>query len=239
VGVPASAIWYVDASDPAAVLRSSGPSDLEAAAAIARRLYPGLEPKSVGTAPISAFGAVATPRRVLVGCFPGVTVVCSAESAVATPSTLPDEWIRRVPSERTYLVAAEAEFAWGAFAEWRGGTLRRSFSAAPSYIHEDEGLPQPWERPFWAGEHPMQYPAGTMPDPQALPFHPQEFADSASAHWLGVRMIGAAHDGEIDPLSVLLCDFMMRDPSESAPEPSAPAPEPKKVKRGLFRRKVS
>ena len=156
--------------------------------------------------------------------------------------SLQDEWVRAVASHRTFLLGAESTYAWGAFAEWEEGSLRRSFSASLTYIHENIGLPGPWELPFWSGEHPIQFPEGATPDPQALPFHPQQFADLAATHSLGLRLVGTPQDGEIDPSSVLLSDFMMRDPSTpKAPvvtevQPAEDAEQPTKKRFGLFRR---
>lgn len=244
MGVGSAAVWCVSAPDPIAVLRGGVTSDRDAAAAVARSVHPGLEPELVGMAPLTAFAVSAEPHRLLVGCYQGITVVCASDPAVVRPSTVDSSWLNLTSADRTYLIASERDHAWGAFAQWDHGTLRRSFSASPAYIHEDEGLPQPWERPFWSGEHPLQFD-GDYPDPQALPFHPQEFADAAGAQWLGVRMIGGAQDGDIDPTTVLLCDFRMVDPSavrHSPPPPSdeaAPSPTPPAKKRGLFRRLVS
>ena len=244
MGVGTAALWFVDAVDPSAILRPGVRSSHDAAAAVARRLHPGLEPDLVGMAPLTAFGVASEPDRVLVGCFPGVTVVCAAEPAAVRPSTVSETWRTLSPARTVYLVASEREHAWGAFAQWTDGTLRRSFSAGPTYIFDDEGLPQPWERPFWSGEHPLRFD-GDYPDPQALPFHPQEFADAAGAQWLGVRMIGGAQDGDVDPTSVLLCDFVMRDPAARPAPNSAPASsgtqsttDDQPRKRGLFRRLV-
>lgn len=242
MGVGTAALWFVDAPDPVAVLRSGVQSDVDAASALARKLHPGLEPTLVGMAPLTAFAVAAEPDRVLIGCYPGITVVCASEPAAVRPSTLGEDWTTLVAAKHTLLVASEREHAWGAFAEWDSGNLKRSFSAGPTYIHEDEGLPFPWERPFWSGEHPLQFDGENYPDPQALPFHPQEFADAASAHWLGVRMIGGARDGDTDPASVLLCDFSMRDPNAAPPPDSRPPvetdrPDESKKKRGLFRRR--
>lgn len=247
MGVGTAALWFVDTPDPIAVLRSGVPSDTDAAAAVAGALHPGLVPSLLGMAPLTAFPVAAEPGRILVGCFPGVTVVCASAPAVVKPSTLESRWRSAAPASRVYLVASEREHAWGAFAQWDGETMRRSFSAGPTYIHEDEGLPYAWERPYWSGEHPLQFDGESFPDPQALPFHPQEFADAAGAAWLGLRMIGGAKDGDTDPSSILLCDFAMRDPAETVQQApngrdehvQAPAaPEPKK-KRGLFRRRAS
>ena len=82
------------------------------------------------------------------------------------------------------------------------------------------GLPLVWERSFWAGEHPLIYPPGVMPDPQSLPFHPQEFAEAANAEWLGFRYTGAPHADEFDPNTLPVCGFTMYVPGQEPPPPN-------------------
>ncbi|MEO7077689.1 MAG: hypothetical protein ABIY38_02250 [Rhodococcus sp. (in: high G+C Gram-positive bacteria)] len=230
MGAKASTVWYIDTPDPIAVLRSSTTSDWDTASALAGRLFPDRVAVPSQLSPVSAVAGVG-PDEIYIGAYPGVTVVCSAELTVATPSTLPEPWIHPLAAERTYLVMTDPETAWGAFAYWERGTLRRSFSATPIYIYEDSGLPLVWERRFWAGEHPLVYPPGVLPDPLSLPFHPQEFAEAANSEWLGYRYTGAPRGDEFDPISLQVCGFTMHAPGqeprrvEQAPPEAAP-PEP-------------
>ncbi|TQF74176.1 hypothetical protein FK531_05895 [Rhodococcus spelaei] len=223
MGAKASTIWYVDAPDPLAVLRESAECDAEAARALVGALYP-----ETVVAPLTP-GAIATSagvgrHEVYIGSFPGLTVVCGANLAVHEPSTLDESWTRPLASERTYLVCTDPDTAWASFACWERGALRRSFSATPVHIYEDIGIPLVWERPFWAGEHPMKHPIEVLPDPQSLPFNPCEFAEAANAEWLGFRYTGPVRDGEIDPATVGVCGFGVYAEGELPP---APALEPK------------
>ncbi|MBY4208415.1 MULTISPECIES: DUF6928 family protein [Nocardiaceae] len=239
VGAKASTIWYVDAPDPISVLREATTSDWNAASALVGRLYPHLTAVPLEQGPISTSAGV-DDDHVFIGCYPGVTVVCGSNLSVPTPSTLPESVTRPLASEHTYLVASDPEHAWGAFAYWERGEFRRSFSATPVYIYEDVGLPLVWERPFWAGDHPLIYPPGVMPDPQSLPFHPQEFAEAANAEWLGFRYTGAPKPGELDPNALPVCGFTMYVPGQEprpqtvpvqnapAADSAEPAPRPKK-----------
>jgi hypothetical protein len=79
-----------------------------------------------------------------------------------------------------------------------------------------------------------------MPDPQSLPFHPQEFAEAANAEWLGFRYTGAPKPGELDPNALPVCGFTMYVPGQEprpqnvpvqnapAADSAEPAPRPKK-----------
>lgn len=166
-------------------------------------------------------GAAAGGRHVFIGSYPGLTVVCGATLARNRPSLLDDSWTRPLASERTYLVCADAATPWGAFAFWDRGALRRSFSATSAHIHENVGLPLVWEREYWAGEHPAAHPLSTLPDPQALPFHPGEFADAANAQWLGFRYGTPTPTDERQAADLRVCGFTLYAAGEEPPLTSA------------------
>lgn len=226
MGAKASTIWYIDAPDPISLLRVTTTSDWDAAAALVGRLYP--ERVAVPKEPGSILqSAGVSSNEIYIGCYPGATVICGSNLSIAKPSLIPEYWTRPLASECTYLIATDPDTAWGAFAYWERGTLRRSFSATPIYIYEDTGLPLVWERPFWAGERPLIYPPGVMPDPQSLPFHPQEFAEAANAEWLGFRYTGAPRGDEFDPNSLPVCGFTLYAPGEQpTPVVEQPHAEP-------------
>ncbi|MGA9871390.1 MAG: hypothetical protein WBQ44_09650 [Rhodococcus sp. (in: high G+C Gram-positive bacteria)] len=230
MGAKASTIWYIDAPDPISLLREATASDWNAATALVARLLPDQTAVPTDQRPISD-AAAAEHDEVFIGCYRGVTVVCGPAFSVPKPSLLPESVIRSPretdsTSSRTYLIATDPSSAWGAFAYWERGELRRSFSATPIYIHEDTGLPLVWERTFWAGEHPLVYPPDVMPDPQSLPFHPQEFAETANAEWLGFRYTGAPRGDEFDPRSLPVCGFRMYAPGQAPVPAEAPREEP-------------
>lgn len=224
-----SSLWYIDTADPRAVLRSV--ADMEpdpiAAQQLARRLHPDF---SVVSAPIGTLGGCAGPRmgQVYIGCYPGLTVVCTPEAARVDPSGLAPHLVQAGRGRRTCLVSFDTSHGWGAFARWERGELRRSFSATRLRIGEDKGLPQIWERPFWAGERPVQWEPGELPDPQALPFDPPDFADAASGAWLGFRYRGSGNSRMPTPWDLPLCGFALCPPREPHGRPpsgdrSAPA----------------
>ncbi|MFC4124589.1 DUF6928 family protein [Nocardia rhizosphaerae] len=233
----ASTLWYCDGDDPAALLRERPEPDAAAAAALAGQLYADHDvlPIMIGT-----LNGCAAPDRdeVYIGCYPGLTVVCTAEASLVRPTRLPDLLVRPLASEHTYLVSFDARIHWGAFAHWERGEFRRSFSSTRVDILENEGLPMVWERPFWAGEHPVPWTEG-QPGPQTLPFDPPAFADAADAAWLGFRYRGQPEPGELTPGDIAVCGFTLY------PKGTAPRPRPVQVaspgaatrrRRGLFGR---
>ena len=222
VGAKVSTIWYVEVPDPAAVLRGHPDPDPGAAQQLASRLYPDLVATPTGPVPLAEAARLDAAGTVHIGSYPGVTVVCGPDLAVPRPSTLPETRIRPTEFAKTYYVASKPDIAWGSFAMWEDGHLTRSFSATPVHIHEDLGLPLVWERPFWAGDFPLKHPAGVLPDPQSLPFHPQQFAEGANREWLGFRYTGAPEGTEIDPKKLTVLGFTVH-PAGEGPEIEPPA----------------
>ncbi|MCM6773047.1 hypothetical protein NDR87_04655 [Nocardia sp. CDC159] len=221
----ASSLWYVDDPDPVSVLRDHPDPDPEAAFALAKQLNPDRDvvPAASGTLKV---WAGPDPGAVYIGCYPGVTVVCTTQAALAHPTELPELLVRPLASEHTYLIAYDAPRGWGSFAHWERGEFRRAFSATRVNILTDEGLPQVWERPFWAGEHPVQLRPGELPDPQILPFDPPTFADAANHEWLGFRYHDAGDDA-LRPADIAVCGFSLYPKGEAPPavrpeEPKTP-----------------
>ncbi|WP_067819759.1 DUF6928 family protein [Nocardia inohanensis] len=231
-----SSLWYVDAPDPVAVLRAHPGPDPEAAWALARQLNPDRDvvPAASGTMKV---WAGPDPESVYIGCYPGVTVVCSAQAALPRPTLLPELLVRPLASEHTFLVAYDLALGWGAFAHWERGEFRRAFSSTRVNILEDEGLPLVWEREHWAGEHPIELEPGELPDPQLLPFDPPDFADAANQEWLGFHYRGKSSAEALTSDQIEVCGFSLF-PKGQAPLSEAP-PEPRveheNGRRGLLR----
>ncbi|MGK8521933.1 DUF6928 family protein [Nocardia asteroides] len=215
----ASSLWYVDAPDPSAVLRGNHDPDPSAALALAKQLH---EDRDVQPIMVGTLAGCTGPDtdEVCIGCFPGVTVLCSAQAARVRPTRIPELLVRPLASEHTYLVSFDTEHGWGAFAHWERGEFRRSFSATRVNILEDEGLPLVWERPYWAGEHPVRWRAGELPDPQSLPFDPPEFADAANEEWLGFHHQGPSAPGALEPGDIPVCKFALH-PKGKMPAPAS------------------
>ncbi|GAB2665787.1 hypothetical protein ABI214_08730 [Prescottella soli] len=205
-GVNASTLWYVDAADPATTLRDATP-DRDAAQALAVQLHPGLVATHLGDEFLSEATSL-EDGEIAVGCYPGVSVVRTGESLPPVPSSLVEHWIHPTGFRHTYLSSSSPVTkagSWGAFAHWDGAELKRSFSATPVHIIENLGLPQVWERPFWAGERPARPFLDVLPDPQTLPFSPGEFAEAAPYAWLGE---------DLDPASITMSRFAVYPPGQ-------------------------
>jgi len=223
-----STLWYVDAPEPAAVLRSARP-DRDSAHALVGRLYPDLNSVPLERVPLVEAAACTERDRVYVGSYPGVTVVCSPDLP-QQPSETPETWTHTLGSEHTYLIRSDPPRALGAFAQWHHGELRRAFSATTVDIFEDHGVPFVWERPFWAGDHPVRWPVDVTPPPQALPFHPRRLVETANAAWLGFRYIGR-ESGEPDPADIEVWRFGLYRDGETPPLATDFTPPPERRRR--------
>lgn len=220
MAVSVSTLWYVDAPDPAAVLRYARPIR-ESAHALVGRLYPNLNSIPLERVPLVEAVACTDPDRIHVGSYPGVTVVCSPDLSQRQPSKIPGTWTHPLGSEDTYLIRSDPRRAWGAFAHWHHGELRRTFSATTVDIFEDDGVPFVWEGPFWAGAHPVHWPVDMSPPPQALPFHPRRLVEAANDSWLGFRYIGA-ESGSPDPAGIEVWRFGLYPDGGTPPAASDP-----------------
>ncbi|MGL4304711.1 MAG: DUF6928 family protein [Mycobacteriaceae bacterium] len=213
-----STLWFVNAPDPVLALSDSPLPDAVTAHKLASTLFPGKSITLTGTSSLYEAADYSPPsgnpdseeQKIFIGCYLGLTVISSPAINTSEPSTVDPQLLHCSPSERTYLLATDPQKSWGAFAYWEDGTLKRSFSASPVEIRENEGLPLPFEGAFWAGEHPLQYAPGVTPDPQALPFHPIEFAEYANLHWLGFRYTPPVLPKEIDPRSIEVHQFVVK-----------------------------
>lgn len=224
-----SSVWYVDTPDPLAVLGADPDPDPDAAYALARQLHPDLEVEPTVSATL---GEATGPRpdELFIGCYPGLNLLCSAYAARVHPTEIPDLLVRPLAEEHTYLVSFDLEYGWGSFAHWERGELRRAFSSTRLNILQDQGLPHIWERPHWAGEHPIRWRLGELPDPLVLPFDPPGFADTANYEWLGFRYFPTAsaapeQSGEWDsdtdrptvtPGDIRVCGFRLHPKDEGA-----------------------
>ena len=207
----AGMLWFVASDDPIADLRFGVRNDPESAAQLAQTV--------VGDSVLIARGETTLDRaaagaddEIAVGAFGRIAVVTGGPVATDHPSELPESILRARPARLIHLVVTDIERSFGAFATWEEGTLRRSFASTPVDIAENIGLPYIFEREFWAGERPLRYSEGAMPDPQALPFHPTEFADHASTLWVGLRLTPPFTPDVVSPEQIPLSRFAVRPP---------------------------
>ncbi len=132
--------------------------------------------------------------------FPGLSLVQTYLPDVRRISDIDAALRSSLPARELIVTAYNRERGYGAFAYWRGNTLLRAFAARRDRVYEDEGIPQPFERPFWAGERSEN--VGGI----ALPFEPIDLVAAATREWLGiytggpdVNVVGYAIDGRPEP----------------------------------------
>ena len=176
-----STFWYLHTDDPAAPIRSGLPSDPGFARRLLSRLFPTVTVASLGTFPLNR-SASAGPGEIYVGSFPGLTVVQTPVEGGLQPSETDATWLRLVDAPTVLAFSHDARSGVSGFARWEAGRLVRSFAGADDRIVEDEGIPLPFERPYWAGEFPL---TGHDDDPLALPFAPEALLHAAHREWLG------------------------------------------------------
>ena len=192
--------WDLATDEPAAPFRAGLAPDPGFARRLLSRLYPTVTVASLGSFPLNR-SASAGPGEIYVGSFPGVTVIQTPVSGPLAPSATAGTWLALVDAPTILLFAHDPETATSGFARWESGRLTRSFAGADDRIVEDEGMPLPFERPYWAGEFPLEEAADT---PLALPFAPSSLLRAAHRDWLGfdlepggpdVPVYGFATDG--------------------------------------------
>lgn len=233
-------LWFIDTDRPADALaeQSADPgfaNDVGHAHELAARIFGDsvlvpLVDTDLATA------AAADDSHVYAGQYGYLAVVSCSLFATRRPSTLTRTIASIRPSAAATLLWTEPDEALGVFARWESGELRRSFAADPVTIHENEGLPCIFEKPFWAGEKPLQYIEGVPAEPMALPFHPAELAEEANREWLGFRFTPPTGKNDLDPTRIPVTGFAIH-PADYQPNeadvaayqasrviPSTPAP---------------
>ncbi|MDX2356812.1 DUF6928 family protein [Dietzia sp. PP-33] len=173
--------WYLGTDDPAAPIRSGHPSDPGFARRLLSRLFPTVTVASLGAFPLNR-SASTGPGEVYVGSFPGLTVLQIQLEEAGPPSATEDRWLSLVEAPTVLLFSHDPDTGVSGFARWESGRLVRSFAGADDRIVEDEGMPLPFERPYWAGEFPLE---GADHTPLALPFSPSSLLHAAHRAWLG------------------------------------------------------
>ena len=181
MGYHVATFWYLATDDPAAPFRAGLPSDPGFARRLLSRLFPTVTVASLGAFPLNR-SASAGPGEIYVGSFPGLTVVQTPVEGPVVPSAAADTWLRLVEAPTVLLFAQDPEDGVSGFARWEAGKLVRAFAGTDDRIVEDEGMPLPFERPYWAGEFPIDSAVG---NPLALPFSPSSLLHAAHRDWLG------------------------------------------------------
>jgi len=149
-------------------------------------------------------------HHVYAGCFPGLTVLCTADVALDRPSRLDGRFREAAGGRTTYLHAMHSVVDWFAYAIWTpDGQLSRALSLSPdSGIMENVGTPLAFEASYWAGEMAVEADDGEQPYP--LPFHPLELAEDALRTLFGFNYEGVYLDDDPDLENVTLAGFLVK-----------------------------
>ena len=179
--------------------------DRGATAVLARKLFPAerLEPLEDG----SLLFACPRDNELIVGCFPGLSIVAAKEFGLDYPSELQSTFIEPTLGRTICLHAMHSVVDWFAYAIWKDGTLQRSLSLSPdSGVLEDIGPRLPFEEPYWAGEHPVLDPEE---EESAYPFvfHPLELGEAALLELFGYQLEGVLDPNQVEPDEIPLMQF--------------------------------
>ncbi|MEU4761746.1 hypothetical protein AB0H12_00740 [Actinosynnema sp. NPDC023794] len=213
MGAKTALVAFAD-GDIRAALRGVTGSDRAAAEALVRRVHPnrGIEPAPDGTLdeftrpPVGLTYAAALP---------GVDIVCDQRFTFARPSELPEHLLELGRGRRIVVHSMHSVVDWLAFAVWEDGVLVRSLSLSPEYgIEENVGEPYDFERPYWAGGHPVEPdPDWEDEEPYPLPFHPLDLGEEALRAFFGFILEGYPDPEDVDADRVLLHGFRVTGPA--------------------------
>jgi hypothetical protein len=200
-------LLYAD-GDIAEVLRSHPPLDRAASRRLVERLHPTAQLTEIADGDLSN-NANPPTGLLYAGVFPGLTVLCGEEVALERPSTLPAQYLAEAGGRTVYLHAMHSVVDWFAYGIWTpDGQLRRALSLAPDDgIYENLGEPLPFERSYWAGEHPLEVDEDE--EPYSLPFHPLELAEDALRTLFGFNFEGYVLDDDPDLETVILAGYQL------------------------------
>ena len=188
------------------------PADPGEALDLVRELHPGYEVTPIGDGPLGDY------------CYPphdtsyatvlaGAELFCDRRLVSDLPSRLPARLLQAGAGRRIIMHGMHSSSDWLGFAVWEDGELVRSLSLSPDAgIGENIGEPYDFERPYWAGEHPVEA-AFSDQDPYPLPFHPLELGEQALRALFGFVVEGRLEPDDVDPFGVPLHGFRVADPT--------------------------
>jgi len=191
--------------DPAEILRSGPKLDRAASTALVARLFPAAS--FVAANDESLAFACPSGGDVMIGCFPGLTIVAAGELAVDLPSQIDNRFLDLAQGRTVYIHLMHSVVDWFAYAIWKDGQWLRSLSVSPdSGVIEDVGERRAFEAPFWSGERPAVDPEED-PDEYPLPFHPLEMGEAALEALFGYQLEGGINADLLDPDKIPLMAF--------------------------------
>ena len=189
-------IWFVTATDPAAVIASEPRSDRGFGRKYLAQLNPAWPITPIGQFALNPSLPASTDEYYIAG-YPGVTLVQTVMEDVHRLSELEPRLLTSLPAGDIYVFASDPETDFGGIAHFRNGEVVRSLCARRDRLYEDIGLPDPFELPFWAGDHDDGN--GTGID---LPFHPVDLIPAAQRAWLGFDLAADGPDVHVTAFAV-------------------------------------
>lgn len=205
--------WFIAFFDEAPRKTSSQEPklDREASAAMARRLLPKHALTEVADGDLSFLDP--GDDQLLVGCYPGLSVVALAELGVDFPSRIDPRWHQSAFGRYAYLHATHSVVDWFAFAVWKDGKLIRSLSISPDNgIQEQIGETLPFEKSYWEGKFPAIGESAGEEETYPLPFHPLELSEASMLHHMGFQFEGRPKDWVCEPSDIPIRTFRIEKP---------------------------
>lgn len=196
--------------NPVEILKNKPQLDRHASLAFAMRMFPNEKLTAIDDADLC--WTCPPENAIVVGCFPGLTVLAASEVGIDYPSQLPENLREAFPGQAVYLHAMHSGVDWFAFAIWKDGKLQRSLSLSPdSGVLEDIGARLPFEAPYWAGEFPAVEP-GEDPSEYPFIFNPLDLAEAALMEMFGYHLEGMLEPDVVDPATIPLMRFKRKKP---------------------------
>lgn len=195
-------IWFLDtAEQPGDILSHCPVADRGFGRKYLAQMYPSAPITLLGQFPLNRSAQVSA-EEFYIGAYPGITVVQTIIDDALQLSQLSPQLRASLPASDIYAFAFNSETGFGGIAHWHNGELYRSLTATRYATFENEGLPDGFEAPLWAGQRSPQL--GGI----ALPFAPEDLLADAHKAWLGVDfssegpdidVVGFALDGRPEP----------------------------------------
>lgn len=197
--------------DIATALSSTARADQAATEVLVRQVLPGYAVERAEDTTLSE--PYPDDDITIATSLPGVDVFGDRRLMFDRPSELPDHLHEVAAGRRIVLHGMHSVVDWLSFAVWENGELIRSLSLAPDDgIIENIGEPFDFERPYWAGEHPVEpWPGMEDEEPYPLPFHPLDMGEDALRALFGFILEGMPMDTDIDADTVPLYGFHVAD----------------------------
>ncbi|NUO61516.1 MAG: hypothetical protein HOV78_33050 [Hamadaea sp.] len=213
MGAKTAMLAFVDGDIRSALLGATR-ADRSEVEEFVRRIHPGylIEPDGDSTLGDGVYPADDETTATVLN---GAELICDRRLVLDRPSQLPEHLLAMGKGRRIVMHGMHSVVDWLCFAVWEDGRLIRSLSLSPDDgVIENIGEPYEFERPYWAGEHPVEpVPGWPSEGPYPLPFHPLELGEDALRELFGFVLEGYPHPDDVDADDVHLYAYRVSDPS--------------------------